>query len=169
MKQTLLLITLSVVFLLAACGPSNVETDPTEPALQPADSEPDVIPRATITATAVPDGYPAAPTQVPLPEGYAMPEALPAYDPYPGIDPAGENEAWMIIPSGEQCAESITYPTEQDAVAALEAAGVEVLESKTMEMMVTTACGSPTSTHYLVLIDQAKMQDAMTLGWTFAE
>jgi hypothetical protein len=38
-----------------------------------------------------------------------------------------------------------------------------------MELMVTSSCGSPTSTHYLVLIDVAHQADAEKMGWEFAE
>jgi len=163
-----------MVILLAACGPSNVTPEP-EPTNRPASSdqetpEGDIMPRPTITATALPaDAYPAAPTPAnTLPEGYPVPEALPTHDPYPGLDKE-ENQSWMIIPAGVQCEDQMVFPTEEDAISTLEEAGIEVIESQTMELMVTSSCGSPTSTHYLALIDVADQAQAEELGWNFAE
>lgn len=174
MKRYLLLFMICGAVFLAACGPSSVEPEPGEtpggPALQPADAEGDVLPRSTITATAVPqDGYPARPTPNSLPAGYAMPQAAPTVRAYPGISPSGEDQVWMSIPAGEQCAEALVYPTEQDAVDSLETAGIAVYESQTVNLPVITVCGAPTSTQYLALIDIEKQEDAQEMGWLFAE
>ena len=171
MKRHFYLIILLLVMLLAACGPSNVTPEPTNRPASSEDEQPegDIVPRPTITATAVPDdAYPAAPTPAnTLPEGYPVPE-IPVYDPYPGLEKE-ENQAWMIIPAGLQCEDALIFPTEEDAISALEEAGIEVVESQTMELMVTSSCGSPTSTHYLALIDMADQTQAEELGWDFAE
>ncbi len=164
-------IILLFLMLLAACGPSNVEPEssatPPSPDNQP---EVDVMPRPTITATAVPaDAYPAAPAPANVqPEGYPAPELMPTRDPYPGLE-AADMQSVMMIAAGTQCEDPLTYPTEQDAVAALEAAGITVHESTTMELMVIASCGSPTSTHYQVLIDADKQAEAEQMGWEFAE
>ncbi len=164
---------LLMLLLLAACGPSNVQPEPTNtpssPSLQP---EGDVMPRPTITATAVPDeAYPPPPPPPAstLPEGYSMPEVViaPTHNPYPGIE-AADNQSVMMRAAGVQC-EDVLYPTEEDAVAALEAAGITVYESATFELMVTAVCGGPTSTHYQVLIDAANQAQAEQMGWEFAE
>lgn len=173
MKRFSYLMILLALMLLAACGPSNVTPEP-EPTNRSAseDEQPegDIVPRPTITATAGPaDAYPAAPTPAnTLPEGYPVPEVVPAYDPYPGLEKE-EDQAWMIIPAGVQCEDPLVYPTEQDAVSVLEEAGIEVIESQTMELMVTSSCGSRTSTHYLALIDVADQAEAEEMGWEFAE
>ncbi|NJN53404.1 MAG: hypothetical protein HC804_00815 [Anaerolineae bacterium] len=170
MKRSSTLIILLMAALLVACGPSNVTTEPTAPASTNDLPEVDVVPRPTITSTAVSaDAYPAAPTPAnALPEGYPVPEALATHDPYPGLVKE-EDQSWMIIPAGVQCEDPLHYPTEADAVTALEAEGIAVLEAKTMELMVTSSCGSPTSTHYLVLIDAANQANAEAMGWEFAE
>jgi hypothetical protein len=171
MKRLIYPIILLLFMLLAACGPSNVHTEPTAaPSLPDNQPEVDVAPRSTITATAVPaDAYPAAPAPANVqPEGYPAPELMPTYDPYPGLD-AADRQSVMMIAAGTQCEDPLTYPTEQDAVAALEAAGITVYESTTMELMVIASCGSPTSTHYQVLIDADKQAEAEQLGWEFAE
>jgi hypothetical protein len=168
-KRLSYLMILLAVLLLAACGPGNVTPEPTRSS-EDAQPQGDIVPRPTITATAVPDdAYPAEPTPAnTLPEGYPVPEVVPAYDPYPGLDKE-EGQAWMIIPAGVQCEDPLVYPAEEDAVAALEEAGIDVIESQTMELMVTSSCGSPTSTHYVALIDMADQAQAEELGWDFAE
>jgi hypothetical protein len=69
-------------------------------------------------------------------------------------------------PAGEQCAESLVFKTDQDAVASLEAAGIPTYDVKTVELMVTASCGSPTSIHYAVSIDAANQTAAEALDWT---
>ncbi|HUM68895.1 MAG TPA: hypothetical protein PLK31_08630, partial [Chloroflexota bacterium] len=133
MKRLTYPLILLLLMLLAACGPSNVQSEPTStPASSPnVQPEGDIVPRPTITATAAPaDAYPAAPTPSnALPEGYPAPELAPAYNPYPGLE-AADTQSVMMIAAGVQC-EDVLYPTEQDAVAALEAAGIPVYESVT--------------------------------------
>lgn len=159
---------LLLLLLLAACGPGNTQPTATPPPPTVDQPEADVIPRPTITATAVPaDAYPAAAPANTLPEGYPVPELAPAYNPYPGMD-ASDTQSVMMIAAGVQC-EDVRYPTEQDAVAALEAAGITVYESVTFELPVATVCGGPTSTHYQVIIDADKQAQAEQMGWEFAE
>lgn len=160
---------LFLLLLLAACGPSNVQTEPTNtPSSSDTLPEGDVMPRPTITATAGPsDSYPAPTPANTLPEGYAVPEALPTNNPYPGLE-ASDTQSVMMIAAGIQCEDAL-YPTEEDAVAALEAAGIPVYESATFELPVTAVCGSPTSTHYQVVIDANNQAEAEQMGWEFAE
>jgi hypothetical protein len=165
-KQYLYLFVLLMVVFLAACGPSNVEQEPTESAPDSAPAGEDVLPRATITGTAAPaEAYPARPTLAPLPEGYVQPEALPTVNAYP----AAEGQTWITIPAGVQCEEPLLYPTQEDAVASLETAGITVHEARTVQLPVITLCGSPTGLQYLVLIDSANLGQAEQMGWVNAE
>ncbi|MCL4267116.1 MAG: hypothetical protein KJ069_28310 [Anaerolineae bacterium] len=159
-----------LLLLLAACGPSNVQPEPSATPSSPDGDLPetDIMPRPTITATAGPaDSYPAPTPANTLPEGYAVPEALPPNNPYPGLE-ASATQSVMMIAAGVQCEDAL-YPTEQDAVTALEAAGIPVYESATFELPVTAVCGSPTSTHYQVVIDANNQAEAEQMGWEFAE
>ncbi len=173
MKRHLyLFVLLLAAIFLGACGPSNVEPESTEtpkdPALQePTGAEEDVVPRVTMTPMA--EGYPMKPTPAPLSEGYPQPEVLPAYDPYPGLEVAGEGQVWVIIPAGKQCEDGLTYATAKDAVTSLETAGIQVHESQTIELAVMAVCGGPTSTHYTAKIDADQLGSAETIGWRFAK
>lgn len=173
------LLYLLFLLLFAACsantGSESEATDTPEgsvleraPELTQPEAEEDVIPRVTITPTpekedAADEAYPLiVPTlSTALPEGYPEPEdSLP-----PAPYPADRQTIWVVKPAGEQCAESLDYATEQDAVASLEAAAIETLSAKTVEFMVTSSCGSPTSTHYAVEINAADLATAEALDW----
>lgn len=159
MKRISVLLIVIMIALLAACGPSEVdpeETPETGPALEEApEAEEDTMPRATITATAVSDpaaaeeAYPARPTSTPFPASYPEAEM---------------DTSFVIVPAGLQC-ETPQYNSEKEAADELEAAGIETLSTRTIEMMVTTSCGSPTSTHYVVEIAAADLAAAEALGW----
>lgn len=138
MRKLVLLLLLLFTFLMAACNGDTTEEDPTPrptPTVEEIDPTPD-------------DGYPAEPTTAPD-AGY----------------PAETAEGWVIRPAGEQCAESLAYPTADSAVADLEAAGVEILAVEETELVVCEACGCPTSAHYRVLISGEDMPTAFSLGW----
>jgi hypothetical protein len=128
---------LLLALLMAACNGDEGEEEPT--------------PRPTPTveeAGPTPDnGYPAQPT-VP-PAGY----------------PAEDAEAWLVLPAGEQCVESLAYPTSDSAVADLEAAGVTILAVEETELLVCEACGCPTAAHYRVLLSGDDIATAVSLGW----
>ncbi|NKQ36535.1 MAG: hypothetical protein HF973_13070 [Chloroflexi bacterium] len=171
-----------LLLILAACGPAAPEATNVpagEPALEPVE---DVFPRVTITPTAVKDinlatprapetapddgSYPAPPTVTPYPEGYPSPPPLaPTRDPYP----AAEGSIWILRPVGIQCESPSDYPDIQAAVADLTAIGVEVNAQETIELVVTTVCGSPTSAHFRVQIDASDLANAELLGWELDE
>jgi hypothetical protein len=136
MKNRFLLALLFLVFLLAACNPAPEEEEPT------------VRPTPTVEEQE-PDGYPAQPTTDPA-------------APYPA---ASDAETWVIRPAGEQCAESVAYPTPESAVAQLEEAGVTILAVEEIELIVCEACGCPTSAHYRVLLAGDDLSTAFALGW----
>jgi hypothetical protein len=127
---------LLLALLIAACNGDEGEEEPTP------------RPTPTVEETGpTPDGYPAQPT-VP-PAGY----------------PAEGAEAWLVLPAGEQCVESLAYPTSDSAVADLEAAGVTILAVEETELLVCEACGCPTATHYRVLLSGDDIATAVSLGW----
>ncbi len=160
-----------MLLLFAACGPEQPE--PVEPTAVPP-TEPANSPRPTVTN--VPDdSYPTPDADSSLdgyslmavtavPDDYPVVEALPTRDSYPD---SGEY-IWVAIPMGKQCSDAVTYPTERDAEDALVEEGIAVHETKTVDLMVCTACDCPTSTHYLMQIlatDEAKAEE---LGWAIA-
>jgi hypothetical protein len=111
---------------------------------------------APATATETPAGYPAAatPTAPGLPEGY----------------PAGvDGEVWIVHAAGEQCQDALTYPDLASAEAALEAAGVTVLDSEAISLAVCQACGCPTSEQYRVRINAADVAKALALDWVLEQ
>ena len=181
MKRTYSVIALFLMlFVLAACGPDQPEAvEPTTASPTTAPAENEVAPRSTVTPVAD-DGYPA-PEEVGAPaEGYpliavtAVPNdgypmidyaALPTRNPYP----AEGEYIWVSVPMGEQCAESVTYPTMQDAVWVLQGEGIGVFGQRVDELMVCTACGCPTSTHYAMQILATDLAAAEELGWQESE
>ena len=138
-----ILVLLGLLLGLVACG-GDVETpapDVTEPTAYPGPARP--------TVTSIPEGYPA-PTEPALPEAY----------------PAGAT-VWVLRPLGEQCVDPETYEYAEvdEAVAALEAAGVEVVASETVSLVVCEACDCPTSEHFRAQIAAEDLATAETLGW----
>jgi hypothetical protein len=138
-KHTLLL--LIIAFLIAACNADPVEEDPTLP--------PRPTPTVEEATTPEPgDGYPAVEPTAPA-AGY----------------PAESAETWVIRPAGEQCADSLSYPSSESAVADLEEAGLEILAVEETELLVCEACGCPTSAHFRVLLSGDDVSTAISLGW----
>ena len=142
-KHSLLIIFLLFALLLAACnGNGGVE-----------EAEPTPRPTPTTGETAPPtpeEGYPAQPTDPPV-SGYPVEEV--------------GAEGWVVRPAGEQCAESLAYPSAESATADLEAAGITILAVEETELLVCEACGCPTSAHYRVLVSAEDLPTALSLGW----
>lgn len=145
MRKHSLLLLIFMAMVLAACNGAAVDEEPT------ARPTPTIAEEAPTTDG---EGYPAQPT----------PEA-----PAAGYPAAGEGEelteGWVVLPAGEQCAEELAYPSADDAVAALEEAGVTILSVEETELVVCEACGCPTSAHYRVLVSGEDMATALSLGW----
>ena len=175
-----------MLFALAACGPEqpeSVESD--DPTVEPVDAlsttapaENDISPRPTVTAVS-PDSYPAPDAEGAL-DGYpVLAVTAVSNDGYPVIDyaalptrnpyPVEGEYIWVSVPLGEQCAESITYPTIQDSVWVLQGEGIAVFDRQVEELMVCTACGCPTSTHYVMQILATDLAEAEELGWALSE
>ncbi len=173
------LLLLLAMLLLAACNsappPAQDNTPPpaavataTTPALMPAPTaaEDSAVPSTPDpTGAAYPDpaeGETAAPANDPYP---VPPSPMPTVDPYPG------GLVWVIRPVGTQCEPEIPpgYGTLNEAVATLYAAGVSVQASETIELPVTTACGSPTSEHYRVQIGADHLSVVEEMGWVGEE
>lgn len=162
MKYVTLLISLIALLLLAACGaadpaPATPDADAT-PTAPPAD-QPQVAPEDTPTA----EGYPAAPAATEQTEAYPAAEAPAEPTGYPA-----DMMVWVQQPWGTQCADSetYTYADLEEAVTALEDAGVAVQASETVELAVCQACDCPTSEHFRVQISAQDIEQAQTLGWT---
>ncbi len=160
------------VFLLTACGTAppaetivtptaNAGSDNALPALEQAATAP-----ALATAEPLPEDYPPPQPALPVPATYppdypGPPTLMPTVDPYPG------GMVWIIRPVGIQCEDGTApgYGDLQESVATLTAAGLRVVDSEMIEMMVTTSCGSPTSAHYHIQIDVADLNSALSMGW----
>ena len=170
-----------MLFALAACGPEQPESvEGDDQMVEPIDAPPttapaenETNPRPTVTAVSD-ESYPAPESEGAL-EGYpliavtAVPSeypvidysSLPTRNPYPG---EGEY-IWMFVPMGNQCAESMDYPTMQDAAFTLLGEGIAVFDQRIEELMVCSACGCPTSTHYFMQILATDQAAAEELGW----
>lgn len=147
MSKRSLLILLIFVLFLAACSGDNAEETP--PPARP-------TPTAEIAApTTEGEAYPA------------QPQATAPVDAYPAAGEGAElfTENWVVLPAGEQCAESLAYPSPESAVAGLEEAGVTPLAVEETELLVCEACGCPTSAHYRVLVSAEDLAAAIILGW----
>jgi hypothetical protein len=68
---------------------------------------------------------------------------------------------------GTQCEDGTApgYSDLGEAVATLTAAGLRVVNSEMSELLVATACGSPTSAHYRVQIEAEDLETALSMGW----
>lgn len=158
-----------------ACGPAPDAATPT-PGLT--NEGEDVFPRPTITpmpqgdesesvtqpeATAEPDDYPAPPEQATQPEGYpaSAEQAVQPESAYPGED----ETTWVVFPVGIQCEEGSEYADLDEAIAALDVAGVTIVDQGTSELIVAAACGQPTSEHYGAEILSDGVPQAESLGW----
>jgi hypothetical protein len=140
MKKIWILFMLASALWLAACGSATP---------------------AQVTTT--PDGGYPGPGQIPAPaNGYPGQQTPPLLAPpqaYPG-----SGEIWLIRPAGIQC-EGKEYPDLATAVAALESAGVQVIASELVSLMVCEACGCPTSEHYRMQVNLVDIPKAENLGW----
>jgi hypothetical protein len=163
----LLLILLTVI---VSCNSPEIDPEPTQVA-------PTTEIQSESTVPAVMTVLPA-PTETPLPENYPAPTPIPTYTPnpdYPALPtltpkyPAGESNVrvWMLRPLGIQCSEpnDYLYATLEEAVDALEAAGVEVIDAEMVSLPVTESCDSPTSEHFRALINASGLDTAVSLDW----
>ncbi len=170
MRYLSLLLTLAALLLLAACQPNvdpqetqEPETGPTATAPLPAEGEATEESGPQVQASPTPDGYPAAPQPTQALDGYpAAPGAQALPTGYPD-----DMVVWMIRPLGQQCVdpEEYEYPDLDAAIAALEDAGVEVMDSGTAELGVCESCDCSTSEHFRVQIRALDMERAESLGW----
>lgn len=163
------IVTLSLLIVLAACGPAPA------PTAAPPETRPTPTSDPALRTT-TPDtgrqgnqvGYPGpSPTASPFPEGYPAPPAAAApANPYPAITPES-GTVWILRPLGEQCEDTNTYKyrNQQAARADLTAVGITVYQVETVNLMVCEACGCPTSAHYRAEIAAADLPRAVNLGW----
>lgn len=142
---------------LTACTPTEPAADvnTTQPAQTPLVELPPITPDITknpnlaVPATPTVEAYPPSTENL-------VPGEYPA--------PSEQNTIWLVQAKGQQC-ETPKYESLEAAVKELTAAGVAVLGSKEVALMVTTSCESPTSEHYWVQIDVANLAIAQNNGW----
>jgi hypothetical protein len=156
-ESALPLIFLFIALLLVACTATPQQSTPTLP------TESTQTP-AGATTPAYPDPTDAGGGNV-APTAAAYPGAqspAPTVDAYPG------GLVWVIRPAGIQCETETApgYGSLNEAVATLSAAGINVFASETIELQVTTVCGSPTSEHYRVQIGADQLATVEGMGWT---
>jgi hypothetical protein len=159
--KRLLMLTMILTLLVAACGdtavtPETVEPEPT------VDSDEGIFPRSTVTPDEADtdESYPVPEVATPDTD-YPAPEAMPTRDPYPVV--AGY--VWVVHPVGEQCEEGRHFDNVNAAIAALEEAEVEVAAGATTSLNVCLACGCPTSEHFILQIAEEDLSTAEGLGW----
>lgn len=153
--KRLLLVLVMLLLMVTACtaGPEETPTA-TAPAANDTPA-PGLEPAATpLPATETPEGYPGP--------GATIPELMPT-SPYPA-----DSEFWLVRAAGLQC-EDPAYPDLQSAVAALEGAGVTILESEEADLGVCEACGCPTSQHYRIRVLGSDITRAQALGWVIEQ
>ena len=154
---TLLTGLLLSTFVLTACTPTEpaADTNSTKPVQTPLVELPPITPDITKNPNLA---VPPTPTIEPYPP---QTENL-----VPGEYPAQseQNMLWLVQAKGQQC-ESPKYESLDAAVKELTAAGVKVLASEEVELMVTTSCESPTSEHYRVQIEVVNLTVAQNQGW----
>ena len=156
----------ALFLLLAACAAQPPEPEETpvqeegrETATPTATSRPESSPTTT-------DPYPLPPTPTPLAEEGYPASGSPPTSPPPTAYPA-DMRIWVLHPQGYQCEEGdgSEFASEEEAVASLTSAGVEVFGSETVNLIVCEACGCPTSAHYRVQILRSDLPGARMLGW----
>ena len=172
MRKWTYLFFVTMIVVLAGCNSPEIDPDPTSSpesnatAVDPTSPALVTVPPPGSTDTPLPEDYPPPPTPFPTPtlqEGYlALPTLTPKY-------PAADTNVHvrMLRPLGIQCEDPSTflYATLDDAVTALEEEGVEVIEAEMVSLPVTESCDSPTSEHFLVLINAEGLDTALELGW----
>lgn len=166
MKRHYVLLSTLLALALGACQSAAPAPEGTEPPpASPTTSEMVETPSSAAPVperTATPGDYPARPTTAASESAYpAAPEESAPPSAYPADEPV-----WVVFPQGEQCADESTYTSLSEAVSALEEAGVNVISSETVELMVCQACGCPTSEHYRVQISGEDVPTVRSLGWT---
>lgn len=175
MKRFFFLLSALLVVALSACQGNSpapevaTETPPPARATSAATEMPASTPEEP-AATATPDNYPARPTASSPETGYPEAPEEPDESAPSAAYPPGE-PVWVIRPVGEQCADEGTfdYASLQEAVSALEEAGVNVLSSESVDLMVCEACGCPTSEHYRAQVSGEDVATARSFGWTMEE
>jgi hypothetical protein len=169
MKKRIITMILLFTLFVTACS-ASIPTE-TRPAAQPKDaSSEQARPTPTNTNSEAESVNPAVPypgnppTAIPASEDYPAPQQIiPTQNPYP----EDEKTVWILHPVGIQCedAEASKYQNEQEVVSGLKAAGLTVHHVATIELMVCTACGCPTSAHFRAEINASDLEKAIDLGW----
>jgi hypothetical protein len=147
MRKHSFLMLILFALILAACNADAPEEAPT--------ARPTPTTETSAPTTKTEEAYPSRPEPTAPAAGY----------PAAGENVEGSSETWVILAAGEQCADTLAYPSSDSAVATLEEAGVNLLAVEETELLVCEACGCPTSAHYRVLISNTDLVTAIALGW----
>lgn len=171
MRKGILILFLIILTATVSCNSPEIDPEPTG-TTAPVENQSDPTAPALVTV-------PPVPSETPLPDDYPAPSPFPtatinpAYPAVPTLPPkypAAESDVrvWMLRPLGIQCSDPSTYEfaTLEEAVDALEAEGVEVVEAEMVSLAVTESCDSPTSEHFRALINAAGLDTAIDLGWS---
>ncbi len=165
MKNIQILLSLLLFSFLTACTVDSAEEPPAVEPTIAVDAAPEatVTPLSGIEFAPADEGYPInTPAPVSTIDGYPAPPTLTP----PTAYPEPEGNVWVLFPVGEQCGDGTgQYEDLVTAVAALTAAGVPVYNSEVVELLVCTSCGCPTSAHYRLEIDAARLETALSLEW----
>jgi hypothetical protein len=162
-KIYLFFMSILLLTALVACGPSSSEATTTPERTEPEGEEGDVIPRPTITPVSGSEEEEPMPETTTVPEEYPPPVA-PAAQPE-AVYPGDEETVWILLPMGVQCEGDGPYSTLEEAVLALDEAGVIAVDQATIELPVAQACGQPSSEHFRVQILAAGLPQAESLDW----
>jgi len=162
-KSYLLFLSAFLLAVLVACGPSEGIETATPERTEPEVEGEEIIPRPTITPVPSDEGAESLPEATEAVEEYPPPPA-PAAQPE-AVYPGEEESTWIILPVGIQCEGDGPYSDLDEAVLALDEAGVIVVDQTTIELAVPQACGQPTSEHFRVQILAAGLPQAENLGW----
>lgn len=151
MKRVLLLLPVFLALFLVACGRQAV------PELEERTPSAVDVP----IATGEPDVYPP-PSSFPPSAAYPEMPAEPVPNPYPD-----DGEITLLHAWGTQCVDPSLYDYAdlEAAIADLEAAGVEVLDSGLTTLPVCEACRCATPEHFRVRINLVDIPRAEALGW----
>jgi hypothetical protein len=162
-KSYLLFLSAFLLAVLAACGPSEGLETTTPERTEPEVEGEEIIPRPTITPVTGDEGAETLPEATEASEEYPPPSA-PIVQPE-AVYPGEEEATWIVLPVGIQCEGDGPYSDLDEAVLALDEAGVIVVDQTTIELAVPQACGQPTSEHFRVQILAAGLPQAENLGW----
>lgn len=172
MKRTILALALFTLIIFTACS----GTDSEEPTARPDSSNPPLESVDIVTEPA-----PELPAATATPEAYEVLQPTAAVGAYPaGPDSDGDSNLpaypatgtiWVIRPLGQQCQPDaeFEYANVEEAIMALDEAGIQVYLGDVVFRPACESCDCPTSEHFRVRIDESNLEQARLLGWEVEE